>query len=180
MSNFLYFIYWVHYKQVTYAKTSWTKCKKKFLDVSSVLGLLHCVVVGDATTFQRSMLPPPSGWHMDPEDGDSMHLQNTANITHIHTVQQPKNRININNKLPWEPKISKVKFLLAFTNSCRYFLFCNPGKPLYYHNYFTSYGVKIIPFSFLFGDDHSTLIINQFKVLTPKLIHKTIIHMLLI
>lgn len=59
----------------------------KFLDVSSVLGLLHCVVVGIATNIS-----------------ELKNLQNSANITHIHTVQQHKNRINFNNKLPWEPK----------------------------------------------------------------------------
>jgi hypothetical protein len=50
------------------------------------------VVVGNVTDI--SELHPSSIFRV--EDGGSMYLQNAGNIAHNHTVQQPKNKININ------------------------------------------------------------------------------------
>lgn len=38
-----------------------------------------------------------------------MYLRNVGNIGHIHTMQQPKNRVNINNYPPRKHKINKEK-----------------------------------------------------------------------
>jgi hypothetical protein len=112
-------------------QTCWTKCKKRYLMLVLFLGCYFVWVM--LQPFQRSMQRPSSGWHLDPEDRSSLHLQNIGNITHIHIVHQPKNRININ-KNHWEPKITIQKFLLPFNNPWRCFLVCNPGIPLYSHN----------------------------------------------
>jgi hypothetical protein len=51
----------------------------------------------------------------DCEDGCNIYIWKVGDSAHIHMVQRPKSRININNKPLWKPKISK--FLLLFIGS---------------------------------------------------------------
>jgi hypothetical protein len=47
--------------------------------------------------------------HFDREQGARTYLWNYGNAAHIHVVQRPKKRININTGPPWKPKINNVK-----------------------------------------------------------------------
>jgi hypothetical protein len=44
------------------------------------------------------MLPPVSRYKCYPEDEGRTYLQNVCHIAHNHTLQLPKNRININKR----------------------------------------------------------------------------------
>jgi hypothetical protein len=44
-----------------------------------------------------------------------MYLRNVGNIAHTHTVQQHKNKVNINNYPLRKPELNKKKVLRAWT-----------------------------------------------------------------
>jgi hypothetical protein len=61
--------------------------------------LVHDFKVSRALSFIHST-------HFNPEDGGSIHLRNAVSTAHIHRIQRPNNRINLNNEAQAYPKIS--------------------------------------------------------------------------
>jgi hypothetical protein len=69
-----------------------------------------CSVVGYQPMFQRSMLPPSSGWS---EDGGSMDLWNVGVLLQQYTASRPR-RPRLESSSPWKPPISMFNLLHLF------------------------------------------------------------------
>lgn len=57
--------------------------------------------------------------HFNPEDGGSMYFRSVGNDAHIHTVQRPWSRININSEPLWKSSTSHSNAFTSLTRRTR-------------------------------------------------------------